>query len=369
MKKPTRRLGFQLIASHILVALVSLATTGILVVVLAPRFIAILTNQHGTGQAGQTRGQGQGIGHQTITAVEQSLFWGLLAGLVAAVVLGIIASRSVVKSVDAVRQATKRLADGDYTAELPQPSTVELGELASDVQTMADRLAEAEQRRTRLIGEVSHEMRTPLTVIDGQVEAMIDGVLPINDENLAVITGESRRLRRLATDLSALSRAEEGRIALDLQPIDLVDVVGGVANRLRPQTLDAGIDLICEPTTGVRVLADADRIGQVITNLVGNAIRATPPGGTITVTCGSEGAEAVVRVTDTGEGLAAADVERVFERFYRVPNRRSVGNESGSGIGLTIARQLAKQHGGSLEAASPGPERGATFTLRLPLTS
>lgn len=363
---PLRRLGVQLIASHVLVALVSLATTGVLVAVLAPRMFAILGNQHGGG-ANQQRGSGQGLGPQMLAAVEHALTWGLLAGLGAAVALGVLASRRVIRPINAVRQATRRLAEGDYASELPRPRTVELGELAADVGTMAERLAEAERRRTRLIGEVSHEMRTPLTVIDGQVEAIIDGVLPASAENLAVITAESRRLGRLAADLSALSRAEEGRIALDLQPVDLTEVVGAVADRLRPQTQDSGIDLICEPAAALRVNADADRITQVVTNLVGNAIRATPPGGRITLGCSAEHGQAVVQVTDTGEGLAADDLQRIFERFYRVPGRRSISNESGSGIGLTIARHLAEQHGGSLTAASPGLGQGATFTLRLPL--
>jgi histidine kinase len=235
-----------------------------------------------------------------------------------------------------------------------------------DVGTMAERLADTEARRVRLLGEVGHEMRTPLTVIDGQVEAMIDGVLPASAENLAVVAAESRRLQRLAADLSALSRAEEGRVNLDRQPANLGELVAGAVERLRPQTDDAGIELRCAPAGGVRVEVDSDRIAQVVTNLVGNAIRATPTGGLITVTCSQEGPEAVVRVCDTGEGIAAPELERVFERFYRVPDRRSTGRESGSGIGLTIARQLAEAHGGSLTAESAGKGLGATFTLRLP---
>ncbi len=213
-------------------------------------------------------------------------------------------------------------------------------------------------------------MRTPLTVIDAQLEAMIDGVMPANGENLSLIATETRRLRRLANDLSSLSRAEEGAESLDLSLIDLGGVVERVVDRLRPQATDAGIDLQVTQVGQTPVLADADRVAQVVTNLVGNAIRATPEGGRITVHCQPDAGQGVVQVTDTGEGLASDDLERIFERFYRVPGRRSSGSDGGgSGIGLTIARHLAERHGGSLTAASAGKGQGSTFSLRLPLAS
>ena len=152
--------------------------------------------------------------------------------------------------------------------------------------------------------------------------------------------------------------------------IDLGGVVERVVDRLRPQATDAGIDLQVTQVGQTPVLADADRVAQVVTNLVGNAIRATPEGGRITVHCQPDAGQGVVQVTDTGEGLASDDLERIFERFYRVPGRRSSGGDGGgSGIGLTIARHLAERHGGSLVAASAGKGQGSTFTLRLPLAS
>ncbi len=371
-KGPFGRLSVQLVVSHVLVGVVSLTTTAVLVFLLAPRLFD-------TMGAGSDEMPGRGLGHgggvvvglgalrpEVLSALQAALLWGVVVGVVTAVLLATLAAGRVVKPVTAVRSAANRVAAGDYGTELPRPGTVELSQLVDDVGTMAERLADTEARRVRLLGEVGHEMRTPLTVIDGQVEAMIDGVLPASAENLAVVAAESRRLQRLAADLSALSRAEEGRVNLDRQPANLGELVAGAVERLRPQTDDAGIELRCAPAGGVRVEVDSDRIAQVVTNLVGNAIRATPTGGLITVTCSQEGPEAVVRVCDTGEGIAAPELERVFERFYRVPDRRSTGRESGSGIGLTIARQLAEAHGGSLTAESAGKGLGATFTLRLP---
>lgn len=364
---PLHRLGIQLVISHVLVALVSLAAAGLLVVALAPTlFDRLGVEEHGTGPG---RGVGQGLRLQVVTAIQQALVWGTLAGLVAAVALGVLAARRVTKPVTALREATHRLAEGNYATELPTPGTTELAGLVDDVGTLATRLAETERRRVRLLGEVGHEMRTPLTVIDSQVEAMIDGVVPASEENLAQLATESRRLHRLSNDLSSLSRAEENRFNLEPADVDLSALTSRVAQRLRPQAADAGIDLIVRSNLELTTRADPDRVSQVVTNLIGNSIRATPPGGRIEVSSQADGQWAVITVSDTGEGIAADDLERIFERFYRVPGRRGVGNEGGSGIGLTIARHLAEAHGGTLRATSDGPGAGASFTLRLPLTA
>ncbi len=372
-RAPLRRLDVQLVGSHVLVGVVSLLTTAALVFLLAPRLFDTMGSGegqmpgHGTGRG---RGDGSGLGPlrpEVVSALQTALLWGVVAGVLAAVLLGVLAARRVLKPVNAVRSATRRVVEGDYGAELPRPDTLELRQLVDDVGTMAERLSETEARRVRMLGEVSHEMRTPLTVIDGQLEAMMDGVRPATPENLALIAAESRRLHRLAADLSALSRAEEGRIVLDLSPTDIGEVVTGAVERLRPQTEDAGIELSCQATAGLRAQVDADRIAQVVTNLVGNAIRATPGGGRIEVDCHRDGEQAVIQVSDNGEGLASDELERIFERFYRVPGRRSPGREAGSGIGLTISKHLVAGHGGTITAESGGPGQGATFTVRLPL--
>jgi histidine kinase len=260
------------------------------------------------------------------------------------------------------------MAQGRYAVPVPIPNETELAELATDVNTLGRGLAETEARRVRLLGEVAHEMRTPLTVIDGYVEAMIDGVMPATAAELGRVSEEVRRLRRLSDDLSSLSRAEEGRLGLVVRDVDLCGVTGAAAERLRPQAEDAGLHLVVDTRAeGVIVAADADRVAQVVTNLLGNAIRATPPGGEVSVGCRAEQGVGVVEVADTGEGLDGADLERVFERFYRVPGRRAVEGDTGSGIGLTVARGIMRAHGGDLTARSEGRGRGATFTARMPL--
>jgi histidine kinase len=291
-------------------------------------------------------------------------------GAAVAAIFGIIAAWRLIRPLGRLRIATHRIAAGHYDTAVPVPNEVELADLANDVNSLGRTLAETEARRLRLLGEVAHEMRTPLTVIDGYVEGMIDKVLPTDTASLGHVGEESRRLRRLADDLSALSRAEEGRLQLAPAPVDIRLVVASAAERLRPQVQDAGLSLTVDAgSVPLIVNADADRIGQVVTNLVGNAIRATPAGGAVTVTCAAEGSWVDVAVADTGEGLAPADLPRVFERFYRVRGRTNAATDSGTGIGLTISRGIISAHGGDLTAASDGLGTGATFTARIPLAA
>jgi histidine kinase len=210
-------------------------------------------------------------------------------------------------------------------------------------------------------------MRTPLTVIDGYVEGIIDGIF--DSSELGRIEPEVRRLRRLADDLSTLSRAEEDRLDLQYAEFDLSGLVEHVAARMRPQFDDTGLALTVRlPSGRISVRADPDRITQVLTNLLGNALIATDSGA-VTIDVAARSDAAVISVTDTGEGLAAGDLERIFERFYRVPARRRVDQDPGSGIGLTISRGIARAHGGELSASSPGRGHGATFTLQLPYSA
>ncbi|MDN5798178.1 MAG: HAMP domain-containing histidine kinase [Intrasporangium sp.] len=374
------RLDLRLVISHVLVAVVGGAVTFLLVRGLAPnifdRETHMMDGRHG-GMPGGMPGAGPGLGQQVrdqfVSAVDSALVIGVLAGLVAAGLFGAYAAYRLTRPLAALGVATREIAGGHYAVTIPQPGTLELDALADDVRTLAHALQETETRRTRLLSEVAHEMRTPLTVLDGYLEGMIDEVLPATPQTLAQMSGETRRLRRLAEDLSALSRAEEGRLELAPHLTDLRQVVVAAVERLVPQAEDAGVTLTLSRGPGtVPVTVDADRVAQVVTNLVGNALQATPSGGRVTVDVATEASHAVASVTDTGEGLAPADLERIFERFYRVPDRRRSGEpgsgQGGSGIGLTISRRIAEAHGGTLVATSPGRGRGATFTLTLPLS-
>ena len=258
------------------------------------------------------------------------------------------------------------MAHGRYDVPVLIPHETELAELAQDVNTLAQALAETESRRVRLLGEVAHEIRTPLTVIDGYVEAMIDGVLPAAADELSQVSEEVRRLRRLSEDLTTLSKAEEGQLVMVRQEVDIRTIVTTAVERLRPQADDAEVALVVD--TGpdrLRVQVDPDRIAQVVTNLLGNALRATEAGGRVGVSTSMRDGEAMITVVDTGIGIEANDLDHIFERFYRAHTARS-GSDTGSGIGLTIARGIVEAHGGSISVDSAGHGRGATFTVRLP---
>lgn len=363
------RLTVRLVVSHLLVALLGATATFLVVRALAPTLFDASLRHNSTPGAGRGgMGVNQALRDQFAASIDQALLVGALVGVVTAAVLGTVLAYRIVAPLRTMRKATRAMAQGRYDVPVQLPRETELAELAADVNTLALALSETEARRVRLLGEVAHEMRTPLTVIDGYVEGMIDGVLPTTSTELMQVSEEVRRLRRLGDDLTALSKAEEGQLVMVPVDIDLRTVVTGAAERLRPQAEDAGLSLTVEPGAGALTLqADPDRLAQVVTNLIGNAIRATPPGGRIAVVCAREGRDALVSVADTGDGLAASELESIFERFYRVPGRRTTGHDTGSGIGLTIARGIVRAHGGDLTAASPGPGRGATFTARLPL--
>jgi histidine kinase len=362
------RLSTRLVLSHLLVAVLGGLATFLVVRGLTP---VIVDRSMGMAR-GPIMGQpDQGQGYQgslragVADAVTQALGVGLLVGVLAAAGFGALAATRLVRPLRQVSETTRQIAAGRYDVHVERPHETELAALADDVNTLGRALAETEARRTRLLGEVAHEMRTPPTVVDGYVEGMIDGVIPVTPEQLGRVSDEVRRLRRLSDDVSALSRSEEGRLAVHLAPVDLARVVSAAAERLRPQAEDAGLRLSVRAPEVVPVLADADRLAQVVTNLVGNAVRATAAGG-IDVAVATDRQWAVVTVSDTGEGLAEPDVERVFERFYRVPGRRGEREGGGSGIGLTIARGIVRAQGGDLTARSPGPGHGAVFTVRLP---
>jgi len=365
------KLSVRLVLSHLLVALAGGIATYLVVRALAPALFDASLRRNpnpGSGRFGGGQGANQALRDQFAAAVDQSLLIGALVGAAAAAVLGVLLAYRLIRPLARMRAATRAMAQGRYDLPVELPRTTELAELAGDVNTLGQALAETEARRVRLLGEVAHEMRTPLTVIDGYVEGMIDGVLPTTSSELMQVSEEVRRLRRLGDDLTALSRAEEGRLTLAPVEVDARAVVAAAAERLRPQAEDAGLTLVVAAGADLLpVHADPDRIAQVVTNLVGNALRATPAGGTITLTCSRASGEAVIAVTDTGVGLEPGDLERVFERFYRVPDHGTSGHDTGSGIGLTIARRIVQAHGGELAASSPGPGRGATFTVRLPL--
>lgn len=295
-------------------------------------------------------------------AVAQALFVSVAVSVVVAIAAAVIATRRVAAPIDRVRIASRRLAEGHYSERVERPTEVELAALADDVNHLAETLEHTEEQRLRLLGEVSHELRHPIATLQGYLEGMLDGVLDPSPEILSAMAGEAARLGRLAADLNLVSRMEEGSLPTELQSLDVATLVDSTVARLRPQFDDEHVSLRTKPGPGVKVMADPDRMAQILTNVIGNALTYTPQHGDVTVAWTVAHRQVHISVSDTGRGIRGEDLERVFERFYRA-DRSAPG---GTGVGLTIARGLARLHGGDLTAASPGPGRGSTFTITLP---
>lgn len=303
------------------------------------------------------------------TVVNEVLAVGTLVAALAAALVSLFTARRIVEPIRAMMHASQHIAAGDYHERVVVPSHDELGALAQSFNQMADALEQTEQRRLELIGDVAHELRTPLASIGSSMEGLVDGVLPAEPETYLDIQREVARLQRLVRELSELSRAEAG--AIPLEPVSVLprDLIQPVIERLEPQFQDKGVMLDVQVAHNLPpVRADVGRITQVLLNLLGNALQYTPPDGRVTVLGRVDGSDLCFSVHDTGSGIAPEHMPHIFERFYRADKSRSRAG-GGSGIGLTIAKHLVTAHGGQLWATSAGVGCGSTFTFTLPLSA
>ena len=275
-------------------------------------------------------------------------------------------TRRVQRSVTGVAASATEIAGGHYGVRLPGPGLGhEFDQLAETFNQLADRLDSVETTRRRMLSDLAHEMRTPLATLDAHLEALEDGIRVPDAETLAVLRSSTARLGRLAEDMGAVSRAEEGRLSVTPVPTDTRTLVDAAVRVAADRYAAKGVALVEDVEQPAAVTVDPDRIGQVLGNLLDNALRHTPAGGTVTVATTAVDGEAGITVTDTGVGIAAEHLSHLFDRFYRAdPARRR--QEGGSGIGLTIARALVEAHGGTLTASSGGAGTGARFTVHLP---
>lgn len=355
-----RRLSVRLLVSYLFVVAVGSA-----VMFAVGRLVAPSEFQRRLRLTGQGRGSGAStdeLQQLVVDAFDTALLIGVIAAVVASGFAAVLVTRRVLRPIDSVRDAAEGMARGEYHRRVPIPAEEELAALAHDVNTLAATLEETEQRRTRLIGEVAHEMRSPLTTIGGYMEALLDGVRQPDEETFVIVAEEAARLARLADDLTLLSQAEEGALPLDPVPNDLGTLAQRAADRLRPQFEHGEVELRLE-LSAAPVAADSDRMTQVFINLLGNALTHTPPGGVVTVVSGKSSNDAWAEITDTGRGIPEEQLDRVFERFYRLPDPN---HPAGRGIGLTIARSIVRAQGGDIVATTAGPGTGATFRVTLP---
>ncbi len=284
-----------------------------------------------------------------------------LAALLA-LLTGLAVARRITRPVTRLIRVTRAMGGGDRAARVgPVAAPGELRELATAFDQMADGLDRQEQLRRDLVADIAHELRTPIAVLQAGHEALLDGVAEPTPEQLASLRDEVLRLARMVGDLQTLAAADAAAMQLTLRPGDLASIAATAADSLAGQFEAAGITLHRQ-LTPVPVLADAHWLHQVVTNLLTNALKFTPAGGRVTIEAGPADGQARLRVSDTGAGIPAEELPRIFNRFWR---GRQASTVSGSGIGLAIAAELAQAHGGQLTAASQ-PGQGTELTLTLP---
>jgi signal transduction histidine kinase len=294
----------------------------------------------------------------------RALLAATVVALVAAALVAVLVAGRIARPITAMSDAARRIAGGHYAERVPDAEPGELAELAISFNEMAGSLEATEGRRLQLVGDVAHELRTPLTTLDGYLEGLEDGVIEARPETWRLLRSETARLTRMVNDLSELWRAEARQLPLEIERVDASAVAREVAERFGPQAQARGIvvDVRAAP---VAALADRDRLAQIVSNYLSNALRHAPEGSRVVIEVAERGANVRLVVSDEGLGLAPEQLEAVFERFYRVDPARSRAG-GGAGIGLAIVRALAEAMGGQAWAESAGPGRGATFVAEVP---
>ncbi len=292
------------------------------------------------------------------------------AAMVAALAVASFITRRAVRPIEELARAAAAVSQGDYSMRVESRGLgTELTTLNDAFNTMAREIAATERTRAEMLRDLAHELRTPLTSVRGYHEAIADGVLPADRATFARVEAELSRMERLVDDVATVSRVQERRLVLDRRTVQVSDLVSGAAENIAVPAHNAGVTVQVDHTAGdAAVWVDPDRMHEVLGNLLTNALRHTPTGGTITIgtrMSSAKGTEVEISVADTGTGIAPEHLPRLFERFYRAERGRS-RSDGGSGIGLAIVRGLVEAHGGRVRAESPGLGHGATFTLTMP---
>lgn len=285
----------------------------------------------------------------------------ILAGL-ASVVLAMTLARMLARPLDEIGRAARRVAAGEYGARVPRDGPGELVSLADSFNQMAASLERQEQMRRDFIANAAHELRTPLTNLQGYLEALRDGVIEADRSTYDSLLDEAERLVRLSRSLDALAEGDASTAAPDVVELDLAMAIRTAVELAQPTIDRAGLTLVTDLPDALLARANPDHLAQVLANLISNAARYTPRGGTVTIRAERLAADLLVSVANTGEGIPPADLERVFERFYRVEKSRDRAR-GGAGIGLAIVKQLVEASGGQVGAESANGRTRFWFSL------
>lgn len=316
-----------------------------------------------------------GFGLASLLLQDTPVRWGRpIIGMAIFLVLSLLAVFSLVRifrrlaaPLVTVMSAADSVARGDFAVRVPEDYPGEFGNLATSFNRMVEELARSEKRRQQLTADIAHDLRTPLHILQGNLEGMQDGIYPRSPEQIALLLEEVRILSRLINDLQTLTLAENDQLTMLFEPVNVPNLLADVAAGFTTQARKKGIALCVEANQqGATIQADPLRLSQALRNLVTNALRYTPQGGSITLTSQCNLDRIHITVRDTGSGIPEADLPFVFDRFWRGDPSRGRQEGSGSGLGLSIAKEIVQLHGGRISASSVMGE-GTVFTVEIPL--
>ncbi len=297
--------------------------------------------------------------------VIQAVTAGVGISLVLAVGLALLLARRISQPIHLVSAAAAKVAEGDLSARAIVAGQDEFGKLAQNFNQMAQGLEQQELARRSLFADIAHELRTPLTAMKARLEALEDGVMPLNLEAVGRLSGQTRLLERLVEDLRLLSLADAGVLTLERHLCDLTNVARDALEHFRARAKAKNVRLELRVAQSISLHLDVNRLQQAIGNLLENALSHTPEGGMVSLEVKKYSDHAELTISDTGSGIPTDALERIFERLYRADASRN-RSTGGSGLGLTIVKTIIELHGGQVQAANR-PEGGAVFTLTLPL--
>jgi two-component system sensor histidine kinase BaeS len=338
-----RGIGTRIAVSAILVAALAVGIVAVGTLVLgANLFVHLMTADGHPAEASQAMFDAS-VGRVVVT--------GLVVAIVAGVALSALLGTRIARPLREVGRAARKIADGDYAARVPREGPEELTGLADSFNAMASSLQEQERLRREFIANAAHELRTPLTNLQGYLEALRDEVIPADRATFESLWDEAERLVRLSRSLDVLAEGDSLTDRLELSELDVAAAARSAAELVAPSMAHAGLAFDADLPSALPALADSDALAQVLGNLLQNAVRYTPPGGTVRMSGRRVDNRVVISVINTGPGIPARDLSHVFERFYRVEKSRDAAR-GGAGIGLAIVRQLVESFGGTVGAES-----------------
>jgi two-component system sensor histidine kinase BaeS len=336
------------IATRIALAALASAAVGVAILAIGITVVGAEIFRQLMVDAGDSADHAQAMYDESVTTVVLAAV--VLAG-VASVVLAVILARMLARPLAEVGGAARRIADGDYAARVPREGPEEIASLADSFNQMAASLERMEMMRRDFIANAAHELRTPLTNLQGYLEALRDGVITPDKATYVSLLDEAERLVRLSRSLDALAEGDAATSPPTLVDLDLAAAIRAAVELALPTLERGGLTVVVDVPPTLAARANADHLAQVLGNLLSNAARYTPSGGSVTVRAQRRPSDLLVSISNTGDGIPPDDLDRVFERFYRVEKSRD-RERGGAGIGLAIVKQLVEAEGGEVGAES-----------------